>query len=61
MNHNEQLVLNHIKGCINALPADQKEACEEMADHFERMIIAAGEPVGSLALAYVGAKAAASE
>ncbi len=48
-----------IKGAISELPADQNEACEELAEHIRRACKLAGEPVGTLALALVGAEASA--
>jgi len=48
-----------IKGAISELPADQREACNELADHIRRAVEIAGEPVGSFALALVGAEAQA--
>ena len=45
-----------IKGAISELPAAQEEACLELADHIRRAIKLAGEPVGTLALALVGAE-----
>lgn len=55
----EQQTLLLIKGAISELPADQEEACLELADHIRRAIKLAGEPVGTLALALVGAEAQA--
>jgi len=46
-----------IKGAISELPAAQEEACLELAEHFRSAIKVAGEPVGTLALALVGAEA----
>jgi hypothetical protein len=48
-----------IKGLITTLPPDQSEACLEVAEHLRRVIKMAGEPVGTLALALVGAEAQA--
>jgi hypothetical protein len=45
-----------IKGAISELPAAQLEACEELAEHIRSAIRTAGEPVGTLALALVGAE-----
>lgn len=53
----EQQTLLMIKGLISELPADQAEACHELADHLRRVIKQAGEPVGLMALALVGAEA----
>jgi hypothetical protein len=46
-----------IKGLIASLPADQQEACNELADFIRRNISNAGEPVGTLAMALVGSEA----
>lgn len=46
-----------IKGTIASLPAVAAEQCNELADHIRRAVKLAGEPVGSLALALVGAEA----
>ena len=48
-----------IRGTIASLPPELAEACNELAEHMQRMIEVAGEPVGPLALALVGAEAAA--
>lgn len=56
----EQQTVLLIKGVISELPAAQKEACNELADHIRRVIKQAGEPVGTLALALVGAEAQAN-
>ncbi len=45
-----------IRGAIASLPAAQVEACNELAEHMRRMIACAGEPVGTLAMALVGAE-----
>jgi hypothetical protein len=50
-----------IKGAISELPAAQMEACQELAEHIRMVIKTAGEPVGTLALALVGAEAQAKE
>lgn len=55
----EQQTLLLIKGAISELPPELEEACNELAEHFRRLVESAGEPVGSLALALVGAEAAA--
>lgn len=52
----EQETLLMIKGAISELPAGQEEACNELAEHFRRNIKMAGEPVGTLAFALVGAE-----
>ena len=52
----ERETLLLIKGAISELPAAQREACNELIDHINRVILVAGEPVGSLALAFVGAE-----
>jgi hypothetical protein len=53
----EQETVLIIKGLISQLSAAEQEACKEVADHLRRVIKQAGEPVGSLALALVGAEA----
>lgn len=53
----EQQNILLIKGLITELPADQAEACHELAEHLRRVIKQAGEPVGTMALALVGAEA----
>lgn len=45
-----------IKGAISELSAAESEACHELAEHIRRAISLAGEPVGTLALALVGAE-----
>lgn len=55
MSEDEQTLLM-IKGAISELPADQAEAVKELAGHFRRTMKCAGEPVGSFALALVGAE-----
>lgn len=45
-----------IKGAISELPADQMEACQELAEHLRRVVKQAGSPVGTLAFALVGAE-----
>lgn len=57
----EQETLLLIKGAISELPAAQLEACEELAEHIRMACRVAGEPVGSLAIALVGAERAAQE
>lgn len=54
---NEEQTTLMIKGLIASLPAAEQEACLELADHMRRQIAAAGEPVGTLAMALVGAEA----
>lgn len=56
----EQQTVLLIKGTISELPTAQREACDELADHIRRAIKTAGEPVGTLALALVGAEAQAN-
>jgi hypothetical protein len=56
----EQQTVLLIKGAISELPAAEKEACNELADHIRRAVKLAGEPVGTLALALVGAEAQAN-
>lgn len=55
----EQQTILLIKGAITELPAAQAEACNELAEHIRQACKAAGEPVGTLALALVGAEAQA--
>jgi hypothetical protein len=57
MNPNDHETIWLIKGAISELPAAQSEACLELADHIRRAIKVAGEPIGTLALALVGAEA----
>lgn len=52
----EEQTLLVIKGAIASLGAAEEEACKELADHIERVVKQAGEPVGTLAMALVGAK-----
>lgn len=56
----EQQTVLLIKGAIFELSAAEQEACEELADHIRRLVKQAGEPVGTLALALVGAEAQAN-
>lgn len=53
----EQQTVLIIKGTISELPAAQVEVCKELVEHIQRVIAQAGEPVGTLALALVGAEA----
>lgn len=46
-----------IKGVISELPPAQSEACIELAEHIRSCCKVAGEPVGTLAIALVGAEA----
>lgn len=55
MTNEEQTVLM-IKGAIAELPLAQQEACNELAEHLRAAIKTAGHPVGTLALALVGAE-----
>lgn len=48
-----------IKGVISELPAGQMQSCLELAEHIRQACRAAGEPVGTLAIALVGAEAQA--
>lgn len=57
----EQQNILIIKGAIAELPAAQREACNELADHLRRVIKQAGSPVGQFALALVGAEEQAAE
>ncbi len=58
MNNDQETILL-IKGCIAELPAALQEACKELAEHIRHVCKTAGEPVGTLALALVGAEAQA--
>ena len=58
MTEDQQTILL-IKGAISELSAAESEACLELADHLRRVIAQAGNPVGMLALALVGAEAQA--
>lgn len=53
----EEQTLLMIKGLIASLPAAEQEACEELVEHMRRQLKMAGEPVGTLALALLGAEA----
>ena len=55
MTEDEQTILI-IKGMISDLPPAEAEACKELAEHIRGVIKVAGEPVGTLALALVGAE-----
>lgn len=55
----EQETVLLLKGAISELPVAQSEACKELAEHIRRACKMAGEPVGTLALALVGAEAQA--
>ena len=57
MTQDQQVVLV-IKGAIAELPADQAEACNELAEHIRCVVKQAGD-VGLMALALVGAEASA--
>jgi hypothetical protein len=57
MNHPPELVCHLIREAITELPAAEREACVELVEHMRRQIEAAGEPVGTLALALLGAEA----
>jgi len=52
----EQQTVLLIKGVISELPEDQREACNELAHHIRLLIKNAGEPVGTLAIALIGAE-----
>ena len=55
MTPEEQTILM-IKGAISELSAAESEACKELAEHIRRAVKVAGEPVGTLAIALVGAE-----
>lgn len=59
MTHAEETVFL-IKGMISALPAAEAEACNELTEHIRRAVKMAGEPVGTLAIALIGAEAQAA-
>lgn len=50
-----------IKGAISELPAGQREACLELAEHLRAQIKVAGVPVGPMAFALVGAEMQAGD
>lgn len=52
----EQVVVREIETYISRLPAAEQEQCNELADHIDRMVRAAEEPVGPLALALAHAR-----
>lgn len=56
MTKEEQETILMIKGAIAELPPELEEACNELAEHMRRQINVAGDPVGRLALALVGAE-----
>lgn len=58
MTSNQDLVFT-IKGVIASLPAAEQEACNELVEHMRMQLKIAGEPVGTLALALLGAEAQA--
>lgn len=55
MKPEEETVLM-IKGMISGLPAAEREACDELCEHFRVTIKTAGEIVGPLAIALIGAE-----
>jgi hypothetical protein len=57
MTEEDKATIKAIQDAIYSLPAAQCEACNEVADHLRRVIKSAGEPIGTLALALVGAEA----
>jgi hypothetical protein len=58
MSTEEQTILM-IKGLIASLSAAEQDACNELIDHMRRQIASAGEPIGTLAIALIGAEAQA--
>jgi len=52
----DELTVLAIKGMISDLPPASREQCEAMADHLRRMINDAGDVIGPLAIALVGAE-----
>ena len=57
MKNLEQALVQEIETYISRLPAVEQEQCNELADHIDRMVRAAEEPVGPLALALAAANA----
>lgn len=55
MTEEEQTVLM-IKGMIASLPPASREQCEAMVEHLRRMVSDAGDVVGPLSIALVGAE-----
>lgn len=45
-----------IRGLITQLPAEQQVAVQELATHIRTQIQAAGEPVGTITMALLGAE-----
>jgi len=52
----EQLTVLAIKGAIAELPPDLREQCNAMVEHLRRMVTDAGDVIGPLAVALVGAE-----
>jgi hypothetical protein len=52
----EELTVLAIKGAITELPPAEREQCEAMVEHLRRMVADAGSPVGTLAIALIGAE-----
>lgn len=52
----EQIVVNEINKCIDSLGPMEQEACRELVDFFKMNMKRAGEPVGQLAIALIGAE-----
>ena len=52
----EEQTLFTIKGIISELPADQKEACLELAELIRQNVKNAGELVGTIALTLIVAE-----
>lgn len=57
MTEQDKETIKAIQNVIYSMPAAQCEACNELAEHIRRVIKSAGEPIGTLALALVGAEA----
>lgn len=57
----EQETVLMITGAISELPPAQRDACKELAERIRKQVEAAGEPVGGLAIALVGAEMAMNE
>lgn len=56
MTDEEQQTILMIKGAISELPPAHREQCEAMAEHLRRMVNDAGDVVGPLAIALIGAE-----
>ena len=52
----EQQTVLMIKGLISELPKEQIEACYKLIDDIKHLMAEAGEPVGTLSVALIGAE-----